>query len=417
MASETPFSGGELDKEYTGRWTDIGRLMLDGWSWSGRERDVVHMNRGGARFADISAASGLDFAEDGRALAACDWDSDGRVDLILRNRNTPGLRFLRGNSNTQHHWVAFALRGTHCNRDAIGARITLSAGGVQHVRELRAGDGYLSQSSKVLHFGLGTAATVASASVRWPDGTVQQFTELAGDTLYELVQGAAAKPRAQRAAFKLETQPHTDLAALRSTRMVLRTPLPLPLHLRPANNRDRVRGTTALLLYSSADADSATVLQALSAARPELESAELNIALCTDAAPPSDLFPVAAEGTWWTRFDPKAQPALRAIVDQLRGARAAHAEPALLLIDAFGRLQSVHFGKAGPADLYAEATALADPTLSTLPRSSFAGRWYYGHLPDIEGLAAAVRVSGDSEATGFYVLMALELQRKLRQGR
>lgn len=399
---------------------DIGRLMLGGWSWSGRERDVVHLNRGAARFADVSAASGLDFAEDGRALASCDWDGDGRLDLVLRNRNTPSLRFLHGNALAERHWVAFALRGVTGNRDAIGARVSVTAGGITHLRELRAGDGYLAQSSKVLHFGLGQAAAMEKVVVRWPGGAVQEFAALPANATYDLVQGATPIARPARGVQLVRAATSPVMDAEDSTRMVLRTSLPLPFHLRPKNNQDRSRGTTALVLWTPNDAASTELLHALSVARPELQAAEMNIALlCTagggNASAPlaSDLFPSELEGTWWTRSALTALPALRAIVENLRGTDAPLPQPTVLLIDALGRLQSVHWGRVPVSGLHQDATDYAAPDDAAAPRSSFPGRWYYGHIPDLEGLSAAVRRSGDNEATGFYVLMALELQKKL----
>lgn len=400
---------------------DIGRLMLAGQSWSGRERDVVWLNRGGARFADISAAAGLDFIEDGRALAVSDWDGDGRVDLLLRNRNAPGLRFLHGNG-TRQHWFALQLEGVKCNRDAIGARVRLRTAGGAQLRELRAGDGYLAQSSKRLHFGLGADARIEHLSVRWPDGSVQEFEGLAADQAFSLRQGDAPRALPQRGAVVLQATAEHEYPVLKSTRMVLRTPLPLPQHLRPANNLPLKSGTTAVIFWDPADAASMTALQELSSARAQLEAAGLNVGLlCTSAddgvsgAPPGDLFR-EQDAAWWTRVPRTAQPALRAVVDALRGASGGPVISALIL-DSLGRLQSVHCGPLQAELLHRDALAYRVCDSPHAPRASFAGRWYYGHLPDIEGLAAAVRRIGDNEATGFYVLMALELKRRAPQRR
>ncbi|UCE01516.1 MAG: hypothetical protein JSW67_09500 [Candidatus Latescibacterota bacterium] len=96
---------------------------------------------GGVRFADVSAASGLDFNDDARAIASVDWDSDGDLDLWISNRTGPRVRFVRNANRTRNHFLALRLVGSQSNRDAIGARLELHLGngkGVQ-LRSLRAG--------------------------------------------------------------------------------------------------------------------------------------------------------------------------------------------------------------------------------------------------------------------------------------
>jgi enediyne biosynthesis protein E4 len=66
--------------------------------------------------------------------------------------------------------------GTKSNRDAIGARVTLKAGGLTMIREVNGGNGYSGQSSLRLHFGIGRATKVDSAEIRWPSGAVQKET-------------------------------------------------------------------------------------------------------------------------------------------------------------------------------------------------------------------------------------------------
>jgi len=74
-------------KDYLSGWQTMYHLLRkEHHSWSGRERNCAFLNCGGSRFADVSAISGLDFADDGRALAVVDWDQDGNLDLWFHNR-------------------------------------------------------------------------------------------------------------------------------------------------------------------------------------------------------------------------------------------------------------------------------------------------------------------------------------------
>ena len=72
-------------------------------------------------------------------------------------------------------WTALRLTGTRSNRDAVGALVVLRAGGRLQVRQVDAASGYLSQSTKTLHFGLGDASTIESCEIRWPSGVVQKL--------------------------------------------------------------------------------------------------------------------------------------------------------------------------------------------------------------------------------------------------
>ena len=95
-------------------------MIRNGRSFSGRERNCCFLNTGQQRFADVSAATGFDFPDDGRGLALVDWDQDGDLDAWIANRSSPQVRLLMNRMQTDHRWVAFRLEGTQCNRDAIG---------------------------------------------------------------------------------------------------------------------------------------------------------------------------------------------------------------------------------------------------------------------------------------------------------
>ncbi|HEV2117744.1 MAG TPA: tetratricopeptide repeat protein, partial [Terriglobales bacterium] len=164
--------------DYEQGWDAINELIRSDGTWSGFERNVFYANNGDGTFSDVSAAAGLDFLEDGRAFALADFDHDGRLEVFLKNRNAPQLRVLRNVMQPLPPSIAFRLRGTKSNRDAIGAVVTLHTDRGQQTRYLQAGSGFLSQHSKELFFGLGKAEGPFRASIRWPSGLVQEVYDL-----------------------------------------------------------------------------------------------------------------------------------------------------------------------------------------------------------------------------------------------
>jgi len=164
--------------DYEQGWSAINELIRADSTWSGYERNIFYANNGDGTFSDISGVIGLDFLEDGRAFALADFDHDGRQEVFLKNRNGPQLRLLKYVMENLPPSIAFHLRGTKSNRDAIGAVITVETELGQQTRSLRAGSGFLSQHSKDVFFGLGAAKGPVSASIRWPSGLVQELRDL-----------------------------------------------------------------------------------------------------------------------------------------------------------------------------------------------------------------------------------------------
>ncbi len=208
-------------------------LIRAGRSFSGRERHCTFLNTGKKRFANISAVSGIDYPDDGRGMALVDWDLDGDVDLWTVNRSSPQVRFLRNEGPHRHNYLALRLTGSTCNRDAIGARVTVVLSGqddVRLIRTLRAGDGYLSQSSKTILFGLGESSQIERVEVHWPGGDVEVFAGITPNEYYKLVQGSGRPVKWRRpqrtitlVPSTLDPTPTTDPA-----RIVLAEAVPMP---------------------------------------------------------------------------------------------------------------------------------------------------------------------------------------------
>jgi tetratricopeptide (TPR) repeat protein len=163
---------------YEQGWNTINELIRADYSWSGFERNVMYANNHDGTFSDVSGAVAMDFLEDGRAFALSDFDRDGRLELLLKNRNAPQIRLLKNVMPGLGEAIAFRLHGTTSNHDAIGAAVTVQAAGRKQTKYVQAGSGFLSQHSKEVFFGLSEAKGTISATIRWPNGLVQELGQL-----------------------------------------------------------------------------------------------------------------------------------------------------------------------------------------------------------------------------------------------
>jgi enediyne biosynthesis protein E4 len=154
------------------------------------QRKVVYRNRGDGRFEDVSERLGAPVTtpRPGRGAAFGDYDDDGDLDVLVNNVNdVPDL--YRLDSSPGAHWVAFRLTGRVSNRSAIGARVRLTAAGVTRTDEVRGGGSYASQNDLRVHFGLGAAARAETVEVRWPNGLVEEWTDLPAGRVHVLEEG------------------------------------------------------------------------------------------------------------------------------------------------------------------------------------------------------------------------------------
>ncbi len=138
------------------------------------QEDQLFENIGDKKFVDVSVDRGAYFKEElvGRGACFGDYDNDGDLDAYIVNLHDYGV-LLRNDHGNDKNWIKLNLVGTKSNRDAIGARIQVTAGGRVQIAQKKSASGYLSQSDPRIHFGLGNANVVEKIEIIWPSGIVQ----------------------------------------------------------------------------------------------------------------------------------------------------------------------------------------------------------------------------------------------------
>ena len=156
------------------------------------QETLLFKNLGGRKFRDISKEAGpaLETPRPSRGLAVGDLDGDGRPEAIILNMNaTPSV--LKNTAAPAGNFINVRLEGTKSNRSAIGARVTVDAGGRKWMDENMSGASYYSQHSAALHFGLGAAKDPVRITVRWPSGGTETFEGLPVNALCRFKEGVS----------------------------------------------------------------------------------------------------------------------------------------------------------------------------------------------------------------------------------
>jgi hypothetical protein len=162
-------------------WNEMaveGTAFHDGY-WGGidfgkdgmasRTAKHLYRNLGQGKFEDDAYLEGFDTRADARGLAFGDLDGDGAPDVVISTFRGPVLVYRNGWRDARRLTLRLVAKTPH-NREAVGAVVKLTAGGLGQIREVRAGSSYLSCSAKDLYFGLGEKVAADSIEVRWPDG-------------------------------------------------------------------------------------------------------------------------------------------------------------------------------------------------------------------------------------------------------
>jgi hypothetical protein len=159
----------------------------------GRQENLLLLNRGDGHFDTVLMAGGAAGPRTGvgDSVTTVDFDGDGFLDLLVatggsmgRSLGMPsegGAYYLYRNVGNANHWLEIDLEGTVSNRDGIGARVNVMAGGVTQVRVQDGGVHHRGQNHSRLHFGLGKNTRVEKISIQWPSGMVQELSSVGAD--------------------------------------------------------------------------------------------------------------------------------------------------------------------------------------------------------------------------------------------
>jgi len=155
-----------------------------------RQQNMLYRNLCDGTFQDVTsiAGPGLELRRSGRGVAFLDYDNDGEIDIAVNNQNDPPTLLHNVGAKT-NHWVTIRTVGTRSNRDGIGARISVVAGGRRLIDEVRSGGSYLSQNDLRVHVGLGQATKIDSLEIRWPSGITDRLENLPVDRFLTVQEG------------------------------------------------------------------------------------------------------------------------------------------------------------------------------------------------------------------------------------
>lgn len=177
---------------------DMDLDLVVGNLYTGHYNKLYRNDNG--HFTDVTYEAGV-AVHQGQNVAWADVNEDGALDLVVRGSDVPQVHVFINHLGNQNNWVELRLQGTTSNRDAIGARVTLSAGGVTQIRDVKGtcGGGIaVGLCSRVVHFGLAKNTTIDQLKVRWVQGTTanaapeEVISGAAPNGIYSIVQGTGA---------------------------------------------------------------------------------------------------------------------------------------------------------------------------------------------------------------------------------
>ncbi len=161
------------------------------WGTTWAERPQLFRNLNGSKFQEVPPAtgSGLAVVIPARGAAFGDLFNDGHIDVVLNNIDAPPT-LLRNVVKNGNHWLALKLvGGPKSPRDAIGAKVFLTAGGIRQRADVFSGGSYASSSDPRVHFGLGAATKIEKLEIHWPSGAVEEFPLPEIDRILTIVEG------------------------------------------------------------------------------------------------------------------------------------------------------------------------------------------------------------------------------------
>jgi hypothetical protein len=167
------------------------------WGTSFAQRPLLFRNRRDGKFIPVPAVKGTGLATllTARGAAFGDLFNDGRIDVVINNLDRPPT-LLRNVDPGRHHWIEFSLvGGPESPRDAIGATVCLTAGGIRQRGDVLSGGSFASSSDPRVHFGLGDEAAIQKLEVHWPDGSVEKIAPPSPDCIDTIEEGRGITAR------------------------------------------------------------------------------------------------------------------------------------------------------------------------------------------------------------------------------
>jgi thiol-disulfide isomerase/thioredoxin len=153
----------------------FGKILKEGFSFSGYERDHLYLNRQGRGFVDISGLSGIDSDTDGRGTAYADFDNDGDYDIFLTAFQRKAHHLFKNQIGQDEGWIRVTLRGVASGPDAWGTVVRVQSAQGTMTKIKAGGSGFVSQSDPRLLFGLGSDEAAEWIEVDWPSGARERF--------------------------------------------------------------------------------------------------------------------------------------------------------------------------------------------------------------------------------------------------
>ncbi len=163
-------------------YPQVDAARLPGETYAQQNQVLRNLGNGSFTDATATAGSGLQVVRSSRGVAFGDYDNDGRIDAVVVNMDDT-LTLLHNTTRNANHWLTVRTTGARSNRDGIGARVRLRAGGRDLVREVKTSGSFASSSDPRIHFGLGAAGRIESLEVKWPSGAKQTFTDVPVDQI------------------------------------------------------------------------------------------------------------------------------------------------------------------------------------------------------------------------------------------
>ncbi len=406
-------AGQEARPSYRQAWAAIQHFVMnEGRSWNGYERNAAYLNLGGRSFADVGFVAGIDYQDDSRAIATTDWDGDGKLDFFLKNRAAPRVRFLH-NRTPARSWVAFRLRGKAPNPDAIGARIRVRSGGIEYSRRLYAGDGYLSQSSKTLHFGLGASQDIESVEVTWPDKSSQTLENVQPGATYVVRYLESRTERIEPRTTNLEKiAPVREVPlANKAPRAVLvvklpMAPLALPAFEAPSRRVNDLAGKPLVITLWSADSPASVAEVQRFAARAPAWPARF-VPMCVDEgltlARARKLLKQTGEPPDSGFFDRASLDVLELLWVDLLGSNEPCPLPTTILVDDRSQAVAWYFDACDVDALERDLELVKEMRAEARSPAKLAqGRWLLPRSRSFGPLADVLRAMGHQDLAKYY---------------